>query len=204
MTPSNAVSSIVKRFADALSIKTAASGEIRSDIEIMQSRIREARSEKLRVQNAPVDEATASARVAELVKTLASTVQQHLGARVMGVDFRVGDAAADMRSNTLHGHVVAERISLHLARTSSWELMAAIEPDKLTDYLMQSYRRESNGSEALAPSDRLAKLEALEAEIDDLEAAEEKLIRTAEANGLIVTRRDDANPRWLLALDRDL
>lgn len=52
--------------------------------------------------------------------------------------------------------------------------------------------------------ERDKRLEKLEGELTDLEIAEERLIRVAEAAGLPVLRRDDAPPRIVLAPDSAL
>lgn len=48
-------------------------------------------------------------------------------------------------------------------------------------------------------ADRAARLSALEAELTELEVAEEKAIRALESQGVEVIRRGDADPRAVLA-----
>lgn len=51
----------------------------------------------------------------------------------------------------------------------------------------------------ISPSERSAKLRKIESEINDIERAEEQLIREAEVVGIIVNRRQDARPEIFLA-----
>lgn len=58
---------------------------------------------------------------------------------------------------------------------------------------------ESCKTPGISASERSAKLRKIETEINDIERAEEQLIREAEAVGIVVHRRHDARPEIYLA-----
>lgn len=60
------------------------------------------------------------------------------------------------------------------------------------------------GRQGITEAERASRLTVLEDEALDLELVEESLIRQAEAAGMIIQRRADADPRAVLAFDRDL
>lgn len=67
--------------------------------------------------------------------------------------------------------------------------------DKLMDLVSSLY----NDTEGLSEAERGEALSDLDREILDLELTEEAVIRTAEASGIPIMRRRDADPRAVLA-----
>lgn len=59
------------------------------------------------------------------------------------------------------------------------------------------------GQEVMAPGEREAALRKIAADLEDLEFAEEALIRTAEREGLSILRREDADADVLLLSDEE-
>lgn len=70
--------------------------------------------------------------------------------------------------------------------------------DQLATMLEPAY---SNGAKPISADEREANLRRIDDELLDLELAEESAIRAAEAAGLSVLRRADADPRAVLACD---
>jgi hypothetical protein len=73
--------------------------------------------------------------------------------------------------------------------------------DQLADMIAPVY---ANGSKPIAADEREAALRRIEEELLDIELAEEAAIRAAEAAGLTVLRRADADPKAVLASDAEL
>ena len=89
---------------------------------------------------------------------------------------------------------------------SALHMAAFMDPAALEKRLLAEAKAElaTAGVEPISSENRVAETERLQREIVDLERAEERLCRMAEASGLSVPRRANANPRWLLAHDADL
>jgi len=73
--------------------------------------------------------------------------------------------------------------------------------DQLAAMLEPAY---ANGAKPIASEERAATLRRIDDELLDLENAEEAAIRGAEAAGLSILRRADADPRAVLLADKDL
>jgi hypothetical protein len=84
------------------------------------------------------------------------------------------------------------------------DVLVSVLADVMRDRLAARIEAFYSDQPSLADDAREKRLAGLEAELADLEIAEEKLIRTAEAAGLPVLRRDDASPLIVLAPDAAL
>lgn len=73
--------------------------------------------------------------------------------------------------------------------------------DQLAAMLEPAY---ASGAKPIAADEREATLRRIDDDLLDLEIAEESAIRAAEAAGLSVLRRSDADPRAVLASDEEL
>ncbi len=73
--------------------------------------------------------------------------------------------------------------------------------DQLAAMLEPAY---AGGAKPIAAEERAATLRRIDDELLDLEKAEEAAIRGAEAAGLSVSRRADADPRAVLLADKEL
>lgn len=73
--------------------------------------------------------------------------------------------------------------------------------DQLAELIAPAY---ANGAKPIEADEREATLRRIDDELLDLEMAEEGAIRGAEAAGLSVLRRADADPRAVLASDEEL
>ena len=83
-------------------------------------------------------------------------------------------------------------------------LLVGLNRDAFRSQIAKLIEAQYKGLDVPNAEDRASQLADLDAEIGDLERAEEGLIREAERVGLPVLRRDDADPDALLLADGEL
>ena len=83
-------------------------------------------------------------------------------------------------------------------------LMAAAMREQLSAYLDAAIEDDYEGRLFGTEAEREQRLAETHADIRLLEVAEERLIRAAEAAGLSILRRDEANPEIVIAHDSEL
>lgn len=83
-------------------------------------------------------------------------------------------------------------------------LLIGLNREAFRSQIAELIEAQYKGLDVPSAEDRAAQLADLDAEIGDLERAEEGLIREAERAGLPVLRRDDADPDALLLADEEL
>ena len=99
-----------------------------------------------------------------------------------------------------HPHLALDRLPANMAPA----FLAVVVPDLLRAALIERVDGFYADREDPPENQRAKLIAQLEAEIADLEAAEEGLIRQAERSGLPILRRADADPRAVLAADTSL
>lgn len=80
-------------------------------------------------------------------------------------------------------------------------LLVASNRSAVRDTLAKCLQSNYDGIGAMTSADRESKLNAIDAELDDLERREEMLIRQSEIDGTPLARRSDADPAIVLLRD---
>ena len=95
------------------------------------------------------------------------------------------------------------RLDLSTEQANALALAASVEGATalISARLVQAYE---GGPEPMTASQQAAELERIDDEIFSAECAEEAVVRQLEQSGFEVQRRPDADPRALLAHDREL
>lgn len=95
-------------------------------------------------------------------------------------------------------------LNLNVPENLTIDVVALVARDQLRDVLAEKMADFYDGRDVMPRAKRGPRVETLEAEILDLELAEEALIREAERANVPVMRRDSADPRAVLAADAAL
>lgn len=172
--------SAVSKLAGMLAGAREATNQFGESVEQLRARVAILQDERYRLTNMAVPKQVALQRLAIWLDQMAQPI----------TGFNVSSFAErdDFRAPDVHGpRFIAAAIAL------------AAKP-ALTERLEAYYSKQTVVSEAERDQAR-AKLDA---ELLDLELAEESLIREAEAAGLTILRRADADPRAVLAAQSSL
>lgn len=90
-----------------------------------------------------------------------------------------------------------------LGREPAMALLAAVQPEALLAWgmaVLDRYAADRGGWAVLSTGERQEEIARLKAELLEIERGEERLIVQAEAAGLIIQRRENADPRAVLEL----
>jgi hypothetical protein len=160
-----------------------AANEIRDGLESLRQRIAALTAERETTEGSLIPKQEAMARLDTWSARLRSGGVEH-------VDLASFTLPADP---TLFGHPGAgiELTNHHILGS----LLADALRDRLAARIEAEYQRHASATDA----ERGRKLDKLDAELLDLGLAEESMIRAAEAAGIEVLRRHDADPRCVLA-----
>jgi hypothetical protein len=178
------MSSVLKKL---FSRQRDAARELAQSVESIRSEILRRQDEAARIAGQPAERAEA------------------LAALDTGLD-RMAERGADalsIGSLALPGFR-APHLSLNVPANWTMDVIALVARDQLRDVLAEKLAEFYDGRDVMSRAKRGPRVETLEAEILDLELAEEALIREAERANVPVMRRDSADPRAVLAADAAL
>jgi hypothetical protein len=201
---------------NALAAQQTAASELSQGLSEIRSRISEARQELDEAQNATPDAAGIKTRVAAVVQRLADEARKRIhferlvssDASFDGGDWfigRLGEATATGFQTPLSsdGKVSAVNVKVDIPLTG-FHVEALMRPKELAAAFEQEAALVQSGERSMSAKDRAEAIARLTAELDSLERADEATCRAAEAAGMPMERRADADPRWLLATDDEL
>jgi hypothetical protein len=151
-----------------------------SELARVRSRIVDLRSERARIEASPLDRATIEKAVRAQVADLAKSIQ----IRVSG---ERGDAAFRIEMTAMAG-------GWHTP--NSLEVLAWMDPEALTARLLTSY----SSGDGMTAQDKAENSQRIQRELLQSEREEEDLIEAARVAGVLVQRRDDADPRAILGV----
>ncbi len=190
-----AVLATVKQKAEQ---RVTVADEFSTDLALIRGRIFEARREISAIAIAPVDRATAQARVEAIVAALAAPVQEKMTKMMMDPALSTASAVDALNVPRMSAPVGGDCAMWYQIRFSAMEILAASDPDKCRAVLLSGF---TERADALSIDIRPQMIRALEDEIDALSQTEESIIRQADAIGMSIARRDDVDPKWVLAPD---
>lgn len=179
------MSSLVGKLSGILKATRNAAAEVGGGIDALRAQISDLKGRREQLQSAPVPKAEALRRMDDYLAGLSARAEIFLNASAFmerGERYR---APALLSSN--------------IGEVAIGFLVPAIR-DRLTVQIGEKYAS-GDGPAAETHRQMLAKLDA---EILELEFAEESLVRAAEAAGMEILRRHDADPRAVLAPDSAL
>ncbi|MEP9370601.1 hypothetical protein [Mesorhizobium sp. KR1-2] len=173
-------------FANLAAAAAKATAEFRQGLAAIREKIYAAKKERSRIAHLPVDLETAENRIADwLAGELAFSNRRGS----ISEYFLFPDDRFERRKPDLIGNF-EDKVRYYLAKTVAEQVKC-----DCADAL--------RGTECITEDVRTKRLAEIDAEISDLERAEERLIRAAEAAGLVAPRRADASPEALLSEDDD-
>lgn len=164
-----------------------AASKAREAVEEVRRQIAETRHEREALATAPLTKAEAAERIQAWLDAEAKRAR---------LDLMAGEFAAPGRGP---GHPF--RVPVRAGEQRSADLgpiIAALFPDQVREALLAALPDDAG---AIAMTDRPGRLAELDARVRDLERQEETLIDEAEAAGVEITRRPDANPDAILAVE---
>ncbi|OYW52324.1 MAG: hypothetical protein B7Y80_20095 [Hyphomicrobium sp. 32-62-53] len=182
------MSNVVRPFAKR--VAAAITGSPRQQIESIRSRRLELIEERKVIDGSrrPLEESQAA--LGRMLDDISASLDVDLAALT---DHRTSRAPELLRPGSDIGNQLNFKFLLALLIASN---RAAVR-DTLAKCLQSNY----DGIGAMTSSDRESKLNAIDAELDDLERREEAIIRETEADGTPLARRSDASPAIVLLRD---
>ncbi|MDX3976566.1 hypothetical protein [Shinella sp.] len=172
---------VKKMMAEVSASSRAASKQVSESVAEVRDLVRELKRERNAINMLSVSKETAMARANSLVASVTEASKYHCP--------KPSDFA---RPDYQHGNVSSSiLISAFLAE----QLAAAMQADIDVFY---------GNSLGVSDDERKQRIREVERRLLDAELAEESIIRSAEASGLPIARRRDADPRAVLAYDEVL
>ncbi|MFW5453525.1 hypothetical protein [Thioalkalivibrio sulfidiphilus] len=166
---------------------TSAATKAREAVEEVRRQIAETRREREALAVAPLTRGEVAARVDAWLDS---------EARRARLDLVAGDFSAPGRGP---GHPF--RVPVRAGEQRSADLgpvLAALFSDQVKAAILDALPADAD---AIPMADRPGRLAELDARVRELEAEEERLIEEAEAAGVEITRRPDASPEAILAVE---
>lgn len=165
----------------------AAIAEFRANLSTLRDEIRSLKMERDHLVTMPVDVATAHARIDAWVESMIHVYDQEGGMAWFFVRPENRYESPGLRYN------FQSKAARYLLRSMGEQLRTEVE----------QYLQKHGMTHTINEADRGRLLAILDGKIDRLEADEERLIRAAEAAGLVAPRRSDASGKALLVADDD-
>lgn len=178
--------STIRKIADAITGAGKAAGDVRKAVEAMRAdrlRLLDQRDE-IEAMATPREEALAALDAG--LDNLADKAVEALSIASLTRPARAPSFAPSVPEGDLFGLLIA----------ANREAVREIIVDRLDEFYAQHA--------AMSAADKAAAIVKIDAELLDLELAEEGAIRAAEAAGLAIERREDAAPAAVLAADTAL
>lgn len=178
--------SVVKRITAAIGGAGKAAADVRSAVENL-------RSDRLRL----LDERDA-------IEAMATPREEAVAALDAGLD-QLADRAVDVISiSSLTRPARAPSFAPNVAEGDLFGLLIAANRDAIREIVLDRLEEFYSAHPSMSAADKAARIAEIDAEIFERELAEEGAIRAAEQAGLAIERREDADPRAVLAADASL
>lgn len=178
--------SVVKRITAAIGGAGKAAADVRSAVENL-------RSDRLRL----LDERDA-------IDAMATPRDEAIAALDAGLDSLADRAVEAVSISSLTRPARAPTFVPNVADGDLLGLLIAANRANIRDIIVDRLDEFYAQHAAMSAADKAAAIVKIDAELLDLELAEEGAIRAAEQAGLAIERREDADPRAVLAADASL
>lgn len=177
---------VVKKIAAAITGAGKAAGDVRKAVETM-------RTDRLQL----LDNRDA-------IEAMATPRDEAIAALDAGLDSLADRAVEAVSISSLTRPARAPTFVPNVADGDLLGLLIAANRDNIRDIIVDRLDEFYAQHAAMSAADKAAAILKIDAELLDLELAEEGAIRAAEAAGLAIERREDADPRAVLAADTAL
>ncbi len=180
------MSGVVKKIAAAIGGAGKAAADVRAAVEKL-------RSDRLSL----LDER-------EAIEGMATPRDEAIAALDAGLDSLADRAVEAVSISSLTRPARAPTFVPNVADGDLLGLLIAANRDNIRDIIVDRLDEFYAQHAAMSAADKAAAIAAIDAEIFQLELAEEAAVRAAESAGLAIERREDADPRAVLAADAAL
>lgn len=178
--------SVVKRITAAIGGAGKAAADVRSAVENL-------RSDRLRL----LDERDA-------IEAMATPREEAVAALDAGLDQLANRAIDGMSISSLTRPARSPSFDPRVPEGDVFGLLIAAKREAVREIIIDRLDEFYSQHAAMSAIDKAARTAEIDAALFDLELAEEGAIRAAEAAGLAIERREDADPRAVLAADISL